>query len=406
MTETPETDATSALIDALAGGGELVDEGRFRLDLERAREKLRAYSLSVPALYTCLLVEVAVLAGAERIDFELVPDGLTARFGGAGFDASELEWLSEAPFVDIPAELDETERRRRRALQILSLATQAALGLGARTIELRSPPSERALKIDAGEDEGEERWSIDAKARTTDVNTISVRFPPRLRSSDPPGVEQLRQRCEWSNFPIYIGSERISRGPAAAFLDVDGESLALVEPAPIHGEDGQTIGVGTILKLTAYKTPVLHVLCNGWHVEQLSVPTSLVGFEAVVEIDLRRDLSQAKFLRNERFDAMCAAVSRCAAQLEGSGHVAKRYDPEVYQKSRPTPVGVVVTWTIFVSLFAACAMHESLFLGVFGLCFMAVGVFAIYSTVKAQRAWRHNGRGLTRYQTDKLLGRR
>ncbi|NVB40881.1 hypothetical protein G6O69_23785 [Pseudenhygromyxa sp. WMMC2535] len=412
MTETTEapTEAASALIDALAQGGEFVDQGGFRLDHARAREKLRAYNLSEPEIYTCLLVEVAVLLGAEQVAFVVDADTLEVRFGGAGFETSELEYLCEALFVEIPDEADAAERRRRRALQLLSLAIQAALGLGARALELRSPPAKRALVIDAGE--GEERWTMSAEEVASDRNVVSIRFPAQTLSADFPGVEALRQRCAWSQFPIYLDNKRVSKGHDAAFLGIRGKSVALLDSAPILDEDGQTIGRGALLEATVYKTAQLHVLCNGWRVEQLSLPDSLVGFEAVVELDLRRDLAQAKLLRNDAFAAMREAVERCAKKYEGLGLETTQHDPEKYRHVEASQFGLVIG----ISFLVLCAIPgifcivlafagRDLDIGIFGLAFTLFGGAPLFVEKRNARAEKRQDRGLTRAHTDRLFER-
>ncbi|NVB41962.1 hypothetical protein G6O69_29310 [Pseudenhygromyxa sp. WMMC2535] len=409
MNETPkvqhETDATSALIDDLAGGGEFVDEGRFRLDLARAREKLHDYRLSEPEIYTCLLVEVAVLVGAERIDFALERGKLEARFSGAGFDATELEHLSEALFIDLAADADEAEQRRWRALQMLSIAIQAVSGLGAHTIELRSPPAERALKIDIDED-GEERWALDTHEVTSRLNCVRVGFPWRTRAAELPGVEQLRRRCEWSKFPIYIGDERISRGHAAAFLDINEKSVVIASHRPITTESGEEIGQGTIIRVTTYDSALVHVLCNGWYVERLTVPTTIVGFEAVVELDLRRDIAQASFLRDEAFEAMCAAVTRCARELESLDRAGERFNPQTHVEPSSNGCGILILilWTLGACIITFFAyLDQATFFVIFGLIFVVIGVFATRAMIKHDQTPK--APGLPRHQYHEVFGR-
>ncbi|NVB40882.1 hypothetical protein G6O69_23790 [Pseudenhygromyxa sp. WMMC2535] len=410
MTEIPEaeTDAASALIDALAQGGEFVDQGGFRLDHARAREKLRTYNLSEPEIYTCLLVEVAVLLGAEQVAFVVDADTLEVRFGGAGFDTSELEYLCEALFVEIPDEADAAERRRRRALQLLSLAIQAALGLGARELELRSPPAKRALVIDAGE--GEERWTMCERDLASELNFVSIRFPSRL-FADLPGVEALRQRCAWSEFPIHLDDERISRGHDAVFLDRNKKRVVFLDPTKILDKDGQTIGRGTLLRATIYATAQLHVLCNGWRVEQLSLPDSVVGFEAVVELDLRRDLAQAKLLRNEAFTAMLEAVERCAKSHEKLGlattqHALENYSHVGWNKRR---IAFVTTFLLVIAtpgvlLMTIAFAAKDLTIAVFGLFVLGFGSTPLISMWINTQTKRSQQLGLTRFHDDSLFG--
>ncbi|NVB40880.1 hypothetical protein G6O69_23780 [Pseudenhygromyxa sp. WMMC2535] len=420
--ETPEaeTDAASALIDALAQGGEFVDTGSFRLDHAHARKKLRAHGLTLRNIYSCLLVEIAVLVGAERIVFEVESNLLEVRFAGAGFETSELECLSEALFVELPAATDEAsavERRRRRALQLLSLVVQATIGLGATRIELRSPPATRALKIDvdtsADNKEDNERWAMSAQELSTTLNIVRIRFPMHLRIAGLPGIQELRRLCAWSNFPIYLDNERVSHGHDAAFLNVDEEQVSLIDPVPILDEDGETIGLATILQFTIYKKAQLHVLCNGWYIEQLSVPTSLTGFEAIVEVDLPRDIGQIKFLRKDAFMAMCAAVDRCAKQLEDLGVTGKPYDFEHARESKKKKeasqdavssrvilagIAILITLYLFIAGSPLAALIGFLVSG-----FLVVATVLMFKNQQTEQRERHV---LTRDQTEKSRNRR
>ena len=47
----------------------------------------------------------------------------------------------------------------------------------------------------------------------------------------------------------------------------------------------------------------------------MPLPEGVSGLLAVVEIDLRRDLSEGKVIRDERFEALLAAVRRSEATL-------------------------------------------------------------------------------------------
>jgi hypothetical protein len=54
-----------SLLAELEAGGQLIDTGSFTIDSQQARAKLREYLLADPHAYVLLLVEAAVLGGAN-----------------------------------------------------------------------------------------------------------------------------------------------------------------------------------------------------------------------------------------------------------------------------------------------------------------------------------------------------
>ena len=62
------------LISDLRNEGEVVSEGRFTLDRDKAREKMRQFQLADPRAYVLELVQAAVLKGAAEIAFDIDAD--------------------------------------------------------------------------------------------------------------------------------------------------------------------------------------------------------------------------------------------------------------------------------------------------------------------------------------------
>ena len=72
-------------------GGALVESGSFRVDRERALEKLRRFQLPDAAMYLLPWVRCAVAGDAKEVAISRVPDGLRMRFGGRPLEARELK---------------------------------------------------------------------------------------------------------------------------------------------------------------------------------------------------------------------------------------------------------------------------------------------------------------------------
>ncbi len=306
--EAAQRDVAAGLIAALAADGAEVRDGspgRFRLDVARAREQLREHQLAEPERYICLIVEIAALVGAKLIQIASDINELRAGFFGASFSSAELEHLADALFIDLGgAEVDERERRRRRALQLLALLGPAALRAGARELALRSGPGCLRVRVE----DGEERWSFERELGRAAGTSLTLRFGWRV-----PGLELLRERCRHSRLPIYLDGERISLGPEAAFTR--DHHRPAVDPIAVLDDEGVEIGEATITTTSEDGKGWIELLTNGWLVERVELPGGASGLHAVVEVDLRRDLAQAKVIRDAAFEAVLDAVRRAEAAL-------------------------------------------------------------------------------------------
>src|SRR5690606_12935155 len=100
-----------ALLAELEAGGELVDAAGFSTDAAQARAKLREFQLADPYEYVLLLIEAAVLAGAEPVRIRTGGGELTVSLGPLRVHREELEQLFAAAFVDLSG-ADPAERNR------------------------------------------------------------------------------------------------------------------------------------------------------------------------------------------------------------------------------------------------------------------------------------------------------
>ena len=62
------------------------------------------------------------------------------------------------------------------------------------------------------------------------------------------------------------------------------------------------------------------LLTRGVLSETLQLDRAVAGFRAIVDTDLRKDLSQSAVIRDANFDAVLAAVEACHARLTRLAH--------------------------------------------------------------------------------------
>lgn len=309
-------DVAGSLIDALADEGEAVDEGRFTLDPRAAQRKLRAHQLSNPLAYVLLLVEAAHLGGSDAaIAFEL---GLTTKVGFAG------PCLSEAELVDLFGAvfgrrdaLPPEQRARAEFVRALGLAANAALAAGARHVRV---------------------FNVDDEGRTRGVS-LTTDEPPRTLDAGPEGPpgrtvfefhdsvlelaraarerELLAERCRYASVPITVDGERIDEGIEAAFA-----SFRRIETAEIAlGEFGRH---GAAAHRPMAEPARALILTRGVIAESIELDGCRPGFLAVVDVDLRKDLSQRRVVRDASFEAVLAAIEQAHAQLPSASDAVRR----------------------------------------------------------------------------------
>jgi hypothetical protein len=314
-TESPSV--AGSLIAALEGGGELVDVGGFSIDAGQALIKLREHQLVDPHAWVLLVIEAAVLAGAKRVSVPTEGE-LAIELGPLELRAEELEQLFAWVFVELDG-IEEHERRRRRALQQLALASNAAL---------RLEPSE--LVIESIDPQGQgARLRMTRERPLGAVESVEDAAPgTRMRAVGLVGERErglVRERCRYTTHDVRLGDERISRGPSGAIVDAEFEQLrdqagfaASARTRPLVDAQGRTIGRhGKAYRMDA--PPALLVVSNGVLIERVELEGGEAlepSFVAVVELDLPRDLSQAKIRRGPEFESIVETARAAAKKVE------------------------------------------------------------------------------------------
>jgi hypothetical protein len=336
-------DVASSLIEALAGEGEHVDEGAFTLDPAKARQKLREYQLAEPLGYVLLLVEAAHVGDARhasgpRIDFQL---GSTTRASFPGVILSDEQLCN--PFSAV---FRGGKEGPSRVLQLLGLAANAALAAGAERIELHNVGADEHLRCVTIERDGEARIEVRESTGARVPGHTVFRYVGGALQIGRAAKELalLQAHCELASIPITVDGERIDAGQKAAFA-----GYRRVQTSSISVDE---LGiVGTAARIGAEPAKAL-ILTRGVLAETLELERCRPGFVAVVDVDLRKDLSQRRVLRDEQFEAVLAAIVRADERLPWSTDASKRPERDDQAWIGPVVILVIASFSILIVLLA------------------------------------------------------
>lgn len=317
MSQESQSDSTpvAQLVEELGAGAQLVDEGEFTLDPIRAREKLHTYQLADPNGYLLLLVEAACLAApGERkpeVRFTLGRT-LVCEFLSLELSEVELQQLLGGVFRKLEG-LEGEALARARTLRLLGLALNAALTLPIEhaTVEFVEPngQSHGARFMPSGDCEpiafthaSASRGRVCFRLRFSALENLSMRDEREL----------LEQRCCYAPFLVEVGGERIDQGMGAG-LDYGGatpHAESTIVPVRLEGEQ-----IGIASKRTPDRPALLLLVTRGVLSTPIELEGMYPGFRALVYADLRKDLAQAKVVRDERYEALLGAVADVHDQL-------------------------------------------------------------------------------------------
>lgn len=345
-------DVAGSLIDALTGEGEHVDDGSFTLDPTKARDKLRDHQLADPLAYVLLLVEAATLAGSGRADatpriaFTLSTTS-EARFAGVRWRDDELRHPFAAVFRSLPNEPDAA--RRVRVLQLLALAANAALAAGAERVELDAAGDDGRLRRVTLVPEREVEPRFESLAELP-ASGVCFRFVGGAFEFGRASKERdlLVSHCELSTTAISVDGERIDAGFGAAFAGfrrLETTHIAMDEFG-IIGQAGR-VGVEPARAM---------ILTRGVLAETLPLPDCRPGFVAVVDVDLRKDLSQRQLLRDQTFTSVLAAIMRADERLPWAG-ARVEHRPTHDEDSVTAKAAVLLLVLAFVLIFVIAILR-------------------------------------------------
>ncbi|PRQ04765.1 hypothetical protein ENSA5_05300 [Enhygromyxa salina] len=321
-----------SLLAALEAGGELVDEGGFSIDAAEALRKLREFQLADAHAYVLRLVEAAALGGADPIRLEIDASAVVIELGPIAFTHDELAELFTAVFIELEG-ASVVERRRRRSLQQLAFACNAALRLNPKAIEIesiaRSGEGLRTILTPARElGEVEAFEPAQRKAGTR----VRVRHSGLgVGAAEPREAELVRSSCVYSSRAVELGGERVSRGMVQALhvelLPTELSFSPRVRKASKIELDGELIGYAG-LRYTSKAPAAVTILTNGVLAEELEFGDEerpgAPDFAAIVDVDLAKDLGQTKLLRGPEFERVMEAIWAVHDRVAPEGFGAPR----------------------------------------------------------------------------------
>jgi len=272
---------TDDILNELRKDGRLEKEGEFRLDPEKAREKLRNFRLPDPHRWVLEIVSAANLMGATKVEFRVDTDEVEATFDGMAFEAEDLADLFNAAFRH-------TRTARDIAAKQLAIGFTAAEALGPSSFILESGTTKLTLAP------GQPRVEIIPARETTRIYFRQafraahlVAFFKNLRGTIAEKT-YLKDLAKYSETVVMLDKTRISFP-----FNFGGQ--------PAHGimEVGNTRG--HIRILPGEKASRIHLTQFGVLVVT-EVSKASPGADAILDCpNLQRDMSNASFVKDEAF---------------------------------------------------------------------------------------------------------
>ncbi len=199
-----------------------IQKGRFRLDWQRALDKIKDFQLADPHRYVLEVVQAAVAGGATAVDVRTDSDDVILSFDGRQYTRHELERLFDFLFTREP-ELE--------PLRQLALGVNAALGLKPKFVLVDSGDGEQGARLRLSDHSDVEVSPLPA-AQVLAGTRVHVRdrisFKVLSRAIQGSGVEAdlLRQACCHLPVPLLLDGHDVRRptepGLATRAFDVTG----------------------------------------------------------------------------------------------------------------------------------------------------------------------------------------
>jgi hypothetical protein len=284
-------------LEELRSEGRLTASGEFRLDRDKAREKMQKFQLRDPHHYVLEFVQAAHLLGADDIRFDIDADEMRVQLTNVSVTADDLEDIYDAVFS---ASTDP----RTRALRHLAIGLNAAQAMEPSVVRVKSVRDDQKVTLEIRA--GEEVMTEEAVQPGDDHTTIYLRetfrashlldFFRNLRG-DLAEKTALREGCASSTRAIHLDGERISLGPT---LSEEVVGQAEIETPHERGVIG-ILPHGAAIEIT--------ILQNGVKVVEHRMKARLVAARAVIESDrLTKNLSQSAFVEDEGWTAFIEQV--------------------------------------------------------------------------------------------------
>ncbi len=214
MSDRSEDAALAAVIDDSRAGAESVERGHFRLDWERALDKIKRFQLTDAHRYVLELVQAAVASGATRIDVTTDSDDVILDFDGPPYSEPELTRLFDYLFA---------QQLELVRLKELALGVNAALALEPKFIVVDSGDGKQGfrLRLTSHRDLRVERLSGDAIPRGTRIHVrdrTSWHVVSDLVRGNCAEARLIADNCPYAPIPITVDGEDVRRPLVAPAL--------------------------------------------------------------------------------------------------------------------------------------------------------------------------------------------
>lgn len=269
MTEESDN-PTARLLDELDDDVEFVEQGVFKVDVEKAGDKLQRFQLAGPAHWILLALEAALALGPRQLLVTGSLEGVDLVLEGVQLEPRELERTGAR---GIGTKLGSASREQ--ALELLGYATSAGEHSRGHGRIYQSP---RGLCVEVRGDACQEELAL-AKAN-----------------------------CWAATIPVLVEYHRVSHGPTHP---IDSEHGVL----PVEF-DGRQVGIAGLPRPAEGKQGVLYLTRHGVVYER--IPLELGGRARcfVVDLPLPRDLSLTRFVRQAEYEALEAAIHAMLPKLD------------------------------------------------------------------------------------------
>ncbi|HAH06101.1 MAG TPA: hypothetical protein DCM05_06170 [Elusimicrobia bacterium] len=282
-------------------GGELVEEGSFRVDRSRLLEKLQAFQLKEPKQFMTPFLRCAAASGATRAEARDLdsPPGFEIRFDGRPFTRGELQ----DPYQCL-LEKEKLKLRRNRqlaygllaALRLKPKAVTVLSGKGTERIELRA----RSLR--------EEEFIPPEPGEDTVIRVRWSRWPKEFSFRSPCKVFTALNDVSDCLLPVTFGDWTTEPPSSAGKRPGD---MFFKENAICGRVRRAELEAGTVREKSLVRLQAL-----GVGVESLELDSEFAPVDATFNDDaFRLDVSQSSIVRDERYDRVKAIVKRWAREL-------------------------------------------------------------------------------------------
>ena len=283
------------LLAELRAGGRVDSRGAFTLDREKARDKMQRFQLADPRHYLLLLVQAAVLKGARRIGLAIDADDVRLDHDGDPWSVEDLEQLYNAMFARTA---DPAARARRE----LALGLNAAMAIAPRWLRLESSSGGHGVQLEMRPGRPDVFEAVPGRPDGTRLH-LRERFTPGqaiefLQDLRGTLAEEalLRARCRYASIDIVLEGQALAAGPR-----VEGALVTV----PLEGD--ALTGVAGVLP--ADLPPRVVWVTHGVIVTEGEIRGAPPGVRVVaVAPGLSKDVSQAAFVQDERYEAAMSAV--------------------------------------------------------------------------------------------------